>query len=106
MTPPTDRPIGQPDEKALSLRALVRGRVQGVGFRDFVYTRARILGLTGYVRNLPDGRSVEVMAEGPRSDLEQLLEYLRDGPRMARVDAIDVQWGEASGTYSRFGMAF
>lgn len=94
------------DSNLASLRAVVRGRVQGVGFRDFVYTRARFLGLTGYVRNLPDGRSLEVVAEGPRADLEQLLEYLREGPRMARVDSIDAQWGEASGSFDRFGVAF
>ena len=93
-------------DKPVSLRAVVRGRVQGVGFRDFVYTRARFLGLTGYVRNLPDGRSVEVVAEGLRDGLEQLLGYLRDGPRMARVDAVDVEWGEASGAHDRFGVAF
>ncbi len=95
-----------PDQDSASLRAVVRGRVQGVGFRDYVYTRARFLGLTGYVRNLPDGRSLEVIAEGRRSGLEQLLEYLRDGPRLARVDAIDVEWGEATGSYRSFGMAF
>ena len=95
-----------PDEQLVSLRAVVRGRVQGIGFRDFVYTRARWLRISGYVRNLPDGRSVEVVAEGPRSDLEQLLEYLREGPRMSRVDGVDVEWGEATGRYRDFGIAF
>jgi acylphosphatase len=89
-----------------ALYAIVRGRVQGVNFRQFVYTRARFLGLRGYVRNLPDGRSVEVMAEGPREDLEQLLEYLREGPRMARVDAVDVTWGEPTGAYQDFDITY
>ncbi len=89
-----------------SLRATVRGRVQGVGFREYLYRRARFLGLTGYVRNLPDGRSLEVLAEGRRQNLEQLLEYLREGPRSAWVDAVDVQWGEASGRFRHFGVAF
>lgn len=93
-------------EASVSLRALVRGRVQGVGFREFVYGRARFLGLTGYVRNLPDGRSLEVVAEGPKEALEQLLEYLRQGPRSARIDAIDAHWGEASGRYSHFGVGY
>jgi len=89
----------------VSLRAVVRGRVQGVNFRDFVWGRANFLGVRGYVRNLPDMRSVEVVAEGERGKLEQLLEYLRQGPRGARVGAIDVQWGEASGRYATFGVA-
>ncbi len=93
-------------QKAVSLRALVRGRVQAVGFRDFVYTRARILGVTGYVRNLSDGLSVEVIAEGQRSKLEQLLEYLREGPRLSRVAGIESEWGEATDAYDRFGVAF
>jgi acylphosphatase len=94
-------------ESAGALRAVVRGRVQGVGFRDYVYNRARILRLTGYVRNLPDGRSVEVMAEGPRESLERLLAQLRDGgPRMSRVDGIDASWGEASGTFADFGVRY
>ncbi len=92
-------------EEAVSLRAVVRGRVQGVNFRSFVYTRARLLRLNGYVRNLPDGRCVEVVAEGRRTDLEQLLEYLREGPRGSRVASIDVQWGEPSGKYRDFGVA-
>lgn len=91
---------------AAALRAIVRGRVQGIGFRDHVLTRARFLRLAGYARNLPDGRSVEVVAEGPRPDLERLLEYLHQGPRMSRVDAVDVEWGEPSGAYSHFGVAY
>jgi acylphosphatase len=86
-----------------SLRALVRGRVQGVNFRQFVYTRARFLRLTGYVSNLDDGQTVKIVAEGLRADLEQLLEYLREGPRSARVEAIDVEWGEATERWTDFG---
>ncbi len=89
-----------------SFRAVVRGRVQGVNFRDFVCRRALFLRLNGYVRNLPDSRSVEVVAEGQRADLEQLLEYLREGPTRARVDAVDVEWGKATGTYQDFGIGF
>lgn len=86
-----------------SLRALVRGRVQGVNFRQFVYTRAGFLRLTGYVSNLDDGQTVEVVAEGLRADLEQLLEYLHEGPRSARVDSVEVAWGEATEHWTDFG---
>lgn len=89
-----------------AIRAVVRGRVQGVGFRDYVETRARVLRLAGSVRNLPDGCSVEVIAEGRRESLEQLIEHLREGPRMSRVDAVDVEWREAMGAYRDFGTAF
>ncbi|SRR2546426_3276044 len=95
-----------PESDSASLRAVVRGRVQGVNFRSFVYTRARLLRLNGYVRNLPDGRSVEVVAEGPRAALEQLLKYLHEGPRSARVDAVDVDWGEATGSYREFRLGY
>ncbi len=78
--------------------------MQGVNFRQFVYTRARFLRLTGYVGNLDDGQTVEVVAEGPRADLEQLLEYLYEGPRSSRVESVDVEWGEASGRWTDFGV--
>ena len=89
-----------------SLRVVVHGRVQGVGYRDFVYMRARFLGLSGYVRNLPDMRSVEVVAEGERPALEQLLEHLREGPRGARIDGLDVTWGDVTGRHTTFGVAY
>lgn len=89
-----------------AIRAIVQGRVQGVGFRDHVVHRGRFLRLTGYVRNLEDHRSVEVIAEGPREKLEQLIEHLHHGPRMSRVDAVDVEWRAPTGDYVDFRTAF
>jgi acylphosphatase len=90
----------------VSLHAIVKGRVQGVNFRGFVYRRAISLSLTGYVRNLPDMHSVEVVAEGQQERLELLVEHLRQGPRGARVDSVDAQWGKASGQYAQFRVTF
>ena len=89
-----------------SLHAVIRGRVQGVGFRDFVMTRASSLGLTGYVRNLSDGRSVEVVAEGPRVQLDRFIEQLREGPRGAQVQSLETHWGPVTGLHSDFGARF
>lgn len=83
------------------LSATVTGRVQGVGFRYFVTTQARQLGLTGRVRNEPDG-SVTLDAEGPRESLERLLAHLHEGPRAARVDGVRARWGEPEGAYEGF----
>jgi acylphosphatase len=73
-------------------RFLVRGRVQGVGFRWFVEREAHILGIAGWVRNNSDS-SVEVLAQGTRDQLSGLRSRLQQGPRAARVD--DVQESEA-----------
>jgi acylphosphatase len=76
-------------EKPLHARRfLVRGRVQGVGFRWFVEREARILGLAGWVRNNADG-AVEVLAQGTREQLSGLRTRLQQGPRAARVDDVD-----------------
>jgi len=83
------------------LHVVVRGRVQGVGFRYFVLKRARALGLTGHVRNRPDG-TVEAEAEGPRSALEAWLEQLRDGPAGARVDGVHERWGDEGSGFEGF----
>jgi acylphosphatase len=85
------------------LRAVVTGRVQGVGFRANVEYQAQRLGLAGWVRNLHQG-GVELEAEGPEAELEKLLAFLRQGPRMARVDAVDVQWLPAAGLPRPFEM--
>jgi acylphosphatase len=79
-----------PTEKAVEARRFfVRGRVQGVGFRWFVEREAHILGIAGWVRNNHDG-SVEVLAQGTRDQLLGLHGRLREGPRAARVDAVEV----------------
>jgi len=88
------------------LHALVYGVVQGVNFRFFVLRHARDLGLTGYVRNLYQEEVVEVKAEGRREQLEQLLRYLEEGPRGARVERVDANWSEYSGAYNRFELRF
>ena len=87
------------------MRAIVKGIVQGVGYRFFVEDRAYELGLTGYVRNLPDG-TVEVVAEGDKEVLELLLEHLRRGPRSARVTDVEVERGEATGEFKDFRIRF
>ena len=69
-------------------RYVVRGRVQGVGFRFFVEREAHMLGIAGWVRNNPDG-TVEVLAMGTPEQLMGLRSRLRAGPRAARVDAVD-----------------
>src|SRR5512146_1451477 len=68
---------------------IVKGRVQGVGFRWFVEREAQMLGLAGWVRNNPDG-SVEVLATGTREQVNGLHAKLRHGPRAARVDEVEV----------------
>ncbi|MGH8821448.1 MAG: acylphosphatase [Rhodoferax sp.] len=69
--------------------ARVRGRVQGIGYRDACVRRARALGLTGWVRNRMDG-SVEVMLQGSPEQLADMCSWLRDGIPAARVDALEV----------------
>ena len=77
------------EQSILARRFLVRGRVQGVGFRWFVEREAHMLGIAGWVRNNHDG-SVEVLAQGTRDQLSGLHGRLREGPRAARVDAVEV----------------
>jgi acylphosphatase len=96
----------QETEKTRTLRATVRGLVQMVGFRQFVWMRARGLGLAGYVRNGADGQSVEVIAEGPVSTLEELLQHLHRGPFMARVDEVEASWSDESGSFETFDVAY
>ena len=89
------------------MTVLVRGRVQMVGYRVFAeLTADRIGGLDGTVRNLPDGSSVEVIAEGRRAALEALLEELKIGPAHSLVRSVDVEWGVASGEFDGFGTIY
>lgn len=92
-----------PENQNFRLHAKITGQVQGVGFRYFVLQCANDLGLTGWVRNLWDGR-VEVTAEGPHDNLNQLLIKLRRGPLSADVESIDYEFSDAKGEFQRFAV--
>jgi acylphosphatase len=84
---------------------LISGRVQGVFFRDQTRTWAGSLGITGWVRNLRDGR-VEVLAEGEREALESLIERLKEGPPLALVESADITWEDYKGEFPGFRIAW
>ncbi len=90
MTQPTER-----------LHAVVHGLVQGVNFRYYTTLTAQALSLTGWVANRTDG-TVEVVAEGPRPALDQLLGFLHHGPSHADVERVDAEWLAATGEFARF----
>jgi acylphosphatase len=85
------------------LEVTVRGRVHGVGFRYYVVSRAERLGLTGWVSNEQDG-SLRCVAEGPRKDLELLLEALKEGPASAIVEGVLENWLPYTGGWGTFGI--
>ncbi len=88
-------------DEVKACRFVVRGRVQGVGFRWFVEREAHILGLAGWVRNNADG-SVEVMAQGTGHQLSGLRSRLREGPRAARVDVVEESEARPGASLSSF----
>lgn len=79
----------------------IEGHVQGVFFRQSTQDQARDLHLTGWVRNQPDGTVVAV-AEGPKENLERLIDWCRQGPPAAEVKSVNVEWMAATGEFQRF----
>ena len=97
------RPVSEaPKEAVERLSATVTGRVQGVGFRWWVRSLADRIGLTGWVMNGADERSVELVAEGTVAALDELERQLRQGPPGAAVDRVEAARSPASGSYERF----
>lgn len=83
-------------------RVFVSGRVQGVFYRaETIREAKRIGGLTGWARNLPDGR-VEVICEGDKGNVEKLISWLWQGPEYAQVTDVEVIWEKATGEFSNF----
>ncbi|GAB4400163.1 MAG: acylphosphatase [Anaerolineales bacterium] len=81
---------------------LVKGRVQGVGFRAHVeYSAGQIGGLTGWVRNVGCD-TVEAVVEGGRENVERFIEAMKQGPRMSRVDEAKIDWESPTGEYNGF----
>jgi acylphosphatase len=81
--------MGEPHEQTRTVRVRIEGGVQGVGYRYWTERVAAELGLTGWVRNRRDG-SVEALFAGPADGVGQMLERCKDGPRSARVTAVEV----------------
>ncbi|MFQ5696908.1 MAG: acylphosphatase [Myxococcota bacterium] len=79
----------------------VRGRVQGVFFRASTRARAQALGVSGWVRNRPDG-DVEVLAQGEEARVRELIEWLQRGPELARVQSVEVEWRAPEETLAGF----
>ena len=82
-------------------KIIIKGRVQGVGFRFFTQDKAQDYGITGYVKNLFDG-TVEVQAQGEEDKLKVFIEELKSGPQMAHVENTDIRWLEAENQYDSF----
>lgn len=83
--------------------AFIEGRVQGVAFRWETQRTAKKNQVRGWVRNLPDGR-VEAVFEGPRLQVDAVLDWCRQGPPISRVDAVDVQWEDFKGEFDDFSI--
>lgn len=88
------------------LNVTVTGRVQGVGYRLSARAKARELGLTGWVKNMPDGQRVEAIAEGPQADLLAFLEWNQQGPALSRVVRVDHSFSESYGAFKSFDVRF
>jgi acylphosphatase len=82
-------------------KIIISGTVQGVFFRREIVDLARRLGLTGWTRNLRDGR-VEVLAEGERDRIAELIKFCHTGPALARVKSVEVVWSEYQGEFRNF----
>jgi len=96
---------GNPGSATRTMRLRVTGRVQGVGFRDFIVREAERLGLSGYASNRADG-SVEVHAQGAESALKHLLDAASRGPRNARVDDVESEFTDEVHSFRGFEVRF
>lgn len=98
-----EKPSPSHNEGSVAILALVRGRVQGVGYRYEARSFARSLGLTGWISNLPDG-GVESYAEGNASDIDRYKRWLEHGPPGARVESVDISERKPKGTLTSFSI--
>jgi acylphosphatase len=83
------------------VHVIIRGRVTGVFFRAATQREAKRLGVTGWVKNRPDG-SIEIVAEGEEEAIKEIISWANHGPSTARVDNVDVRWRGYTGEFSDF----
>ena len=104
-------PLGTPVKVTIKVNqkmqfyVLISGKVQGVGFRNFTQRNATQLGVNGYAKNLANGK-VEVVAEADKAQLDALVALLRQGPRYARVDSLEIDERPFTGEYKSFGIRY
>lgn len=91
--------------KKVRAHIFVSGKVHGVFFRAHTAERARELGITGWVRNWPDGR-VEAVFEGEKEKVKEMVEWTKKGPPVARVNNIDIEWQEYQGEFENFEIRY
>jgi len=89
------------DKESISVRLLVTGKVQGVYFRFNIQQVAMKNSVVGWVRNLPDG-NVEALLEGNKEDVNQVVRWSKIGPENARVDEVEMDYGQYTGEYKDF----
>ena len=89
--------------KKVRAHLFIKGKVQGVFYRFWTKNEAQKLGLAGWVRNLADGR-VEAVFEGPKRKIEEMVAKCRQGPRLAKVEHLDISWEEATGEFDGFSI--
>jgi acylphosphatase len=84
---------------------IVRGLVQGVGYRFFTVDQAKTFNVRGFAKNLPDG-NVEIVAEGDEGAIKGFIEQLKIGPRSAHVKAVDVEWIDSEFGFTEFDIRY
>lgn len=93
------------NQERSAARIRIDGRVQGVGFRYFVYKNAKRNGLTGWVKNHKDG-SVEAHLEGQKEDVSKVAELCKKGPAGSNVKDFTIDWSEPEGTWKDFDFLY
>ncbi len=83
----------------------IRGRVQGVFFRQSTYEKAIELGVSGWVRNLPDGR-VEAVFEGGEEEVNKIIQWVKEGPPIAKVEEVEIKWEKPTGEFDGFQIRY
>lgn len=87
------------------LKIIVRGEIQDVGFRYSIKAKALELGITGYVKNISDG-SVEIVAQGEETKLNELISWAKTGPRFSRVDKVEISWSKPEEQFLDFEIRY
>lgn len=87
--------------KTVSAKVRISGRVQGVWFRQSTVDKAVEVGVTGWCHNCSDG-SVEALFQGEKEAVQQIIDWCHEGPKMARVDRVDVEWPDSVGEFNSF----